>query len=125
MSEEKAVKKVCGHVNMHSIGVDKKLDKMSCDLKPGHDGDHSGVHEELQRTEETEYVNGEEITRVKYFPVERRCAWSDMAGTPVSEMPKPDPVRPPTMLELQGRIEQLEREGKWEPGKKLSEIARA
>ena len=113
---------LCGHVNRHSFGTDRKLDNLTCDLLPGHTGDHSAIHKELQRTENAEIIDGKEVTEVTYEEVEIRRGWGDMAGTPVSEIPTPPPAGPLTMLELENRVKQLEADGKWNPDKTLAGV---
>jgi len=116
--EVDTVEELCGHVNRHSFGTDRKLDNMVCDLLKGHTGDHSGVHDELVRVENASIVDGREVTSVTYETVQRRCSWNDMAGTPVAELPKPVPVAPLTLIELEQRLNQLEQ---WNPNKPLSQ----
>lgn len=99
---------VCGHVNRHSVGLDKKLDNMSCDLRPGHHGDHEGWHTEYQRHDETRIVKGEEETFAVYEAVDIRRQWSDAAGIPVAEIPPPPPPEQPTMAALDKRVMRLE-----------------
>ena len=122
--QEEKVKKpaLCGHVNRHSLGVNNKLDNLKCDLKNGHSGDHSGVHTELQRAEDTQIINGEEVIKVTYEKVDVRRGWTAMAGTPVSEMPVPPEPKPATLMDIDNRLRKLEQDGKWDPNKKLSEV---
>lgn len=117
-----AEKKLCGHVNKHSLGTDRKPDEMKCDLPDGHAGNHQGVHIELQRVEDAQIVDGSEVISVRYEEVEVRRGWNDMAGVPVSEIPTPKEPSQPTMLELEKRVKELEQNGKWKPGQSLNEI---
>lgn len=112
---------LCGHVNRHSFDTDHKLDNLTCDLPTGHTGDHSALHMELQRTENANIIDGKEVISVTFEKFAVRRGWNDMAGTPTSEIPAPAPVNPPTMLELENRIQQLEADGKWNPNKTLAE----
>jgi hypothetical protein len=120
--EETKKKELCGHINRHSTGTDGKLDNVKCDLEKGHSGNHSGVHKELEKTVDTKVINGEEVTTTRYDEVDTRRGWNDMAGTPVSEIPVPPEPKQPTMLELEKRVKELEKDGKWKPGQALSEI---
>jgi len=111
--------KKCGHINRHSIGLDRKLDNLECDLPQGHEGNHQGNHKEYQKTEDVKIVNGEETITIRYKEVEVRRGWTDMAGTPVSEIPVPDPVKQPTLQDLEDRMKVLEEGGKLDKRKTL------
>jgi hypothetical protein len=100
---------LCGHVNRHSLGLDKKQDGLACDLRKGHHGDHEGWHIEYEKHEVTKIVKGEEETNIVYEPVQVRRQWGDAAGVPVSEIPAPPPVSQPTMASLEQRVQKLER----------------
>jgi hypothetical protein len=98
----------CGHVNRHSIGLDKKPDNVACDLPKGHGGDHEGEHEEYVKEYDTRIENGIEITRTILVAVKRRVQWGDMAGIPFSQIPRPLPPAPPTVANLEKRLRSLE-----------------
>lgn len=98
----------CGHINRHSIGLDRKPDNVACDKPKGHNGDHEGEHEEYIKFYETTIENGVEITRVKLVAEKRRVQWGDMAGIPFDKIPRPAPLPPPTLSNLAERMARLE-----------------
>lgn len=79
---------VCGHINRHSFGPDNKHDYPTCDLEPGHTGDHHGVHKSMQERERF-YKQTGELLKVEYDIVDRDAWWTDMAGTPAEDL-KPE-----------------------------------
>lgn len=84
---------VCGHINRHSIGMDGVLDNLACERELGHDGDHGAWHYEIHfgpslRDEVNPRIMHPQIN----FEGDVWGEWSDMAGTPVSEI-KPEPIR--------------------------------
>lgn len=101
--------KVCGHVNRHSVGLDKKLDYMLCDKPPGHSGDHEGDHLEWEKHEETSIVHGEEEIRVFYAEVVLRRQWNDAAGVEVKNIPPPVAAPQLSLADLERRVSDIER----------------
>jgi len=78
---------VCGHINRHSKGIDGKLNYLSCDLEPEHEGFHSAIHYTRRlgmsyRDED----NQRKVIRDIEFEGEERVTWTDMAGTPVEDI---------------------------------------
>ena len=112
VEEQKKTPEICGHVNRHSYGVDRELDNITCDLPKGHDGDHSAMHDELQKTENVKIVDGTEVVSVTYETIQQRRGWTDMAGTPVSQI-TPGTVEQPSLEEVEKRVMELERNGKF------------
>lgn len=88
--QSEPIKQLCGHVNRHYTGDHE----MTCDLDPGHEGDHHAKYFT------TDYIAGEIV-----FSGEKDTHWSDMAGTPVDEI-KPDYVSLARMIEDR-RVAQL------------------
>lgn len=72
----------CGHVNSHSVDIDNKPDKLSCEFHGGHSGNHSAIH--------TERTPGDFDTII-----EREVWWSNAAGEgfvhPASAVVEPVP----------------------------------
>lgn len=78
--------KLCGHVNMHSLGVDGKLDFPTCTLDNGHSGDHYGKHRmQVEGGREYDRIYGKLID-IKYTVVEGDVWWNDAAGIPVEKI---------------------------------------
>lgn len=75
---------LCGHVNQHSIGLDRKLSKLKCVLPAGHKGDHEAPYETLgYASPETPPEKIFKKGGKEYARVIEQAYWSDDAGTPV------------------------------------------
>jgi hypothetical protein len=84
----------CGHVNKHSLGVDRKPDNLACTLEKGHEGNHSALHFEsstqlspmLSEAEQNKYniIDGDDGKTYYEGYIERH--WTDDAGIPASEI---------------------------------------
>ena len=83
VSEKPAETGKCGHLTRHSHGIDGKHDNLACTREPGHDGNHGAEHLELVESP----VGTIEIGRKKYVKKNIYREWSDVAGTPVSQIP--------------------------------------
>ncbi len=86
----------CGHVNLHSFGVDGEQDDLACERPKGHLGNHGADH--LQRSRQLgEALSPKMITKFKvvnhpdtgerlYYEGIIWSEWGDEAGTPADEI---------------------------------------
>jgi hypothetical protein len=78
---------VCGHVNRHSYGTDGKLQPLSCDLAPKHEGDHHARHIRNVKDEPETDAKGR-VVKQTYHTEEAETWWKDAAGKPAHLIPE-------------------------------------
>lgn len=101
-NEEVEEVKTCGHINKQNWTFKPELgysvlEDLACDMKPGHDGDHSAMKHEVSFRNDGQAWEGN-----------KRVYWRDVAGTPADEIEPDISTLPPRAQEAE-RTRQKER----------------